>query len=117
MRLKSGAVKMRDLHETGINHIAGDNFVTFFSSERKWINRIRKLKEEFPNEVDIKHENPDGSLVAHIPTSWFQIKPRKKIQFTEEQILAAKARLEKGRLKRLAMIGVDDVHVGQERNQ
>lgn len=108
---------MTDIRETGANHIAGEKFVTFFSSERKWINRIRKLKEKFPDEVDIKHENPDGSLVAHIPASWFQIKPRKKIQFTEEQIMAATARLEMGRLKRLAMIGVDDVHVSQERNQ
>ena len=107
---------MTDIRETGINHIAGEEHVTFFSSERKWINHIKRLKDKFPDEIDIKRENPDGSLVVHIPASWFQIKPRKKIQFTEEQIMAATARLEKGRLKRLAMIGVDDVHVGQERN-
>lgn len=78
---------------------------TFFSSETKWINQIWKLKEQYPDEVEIRHVNSDGSLIAH----------KKKVVMTEEQIAASKARLEKGRLKRLEMLG-DDAHVTEERN-
>lgn len=59
--------------------------------------------------------NSDGSLIAHIPAEWFKVKPKKKVVMTEEQIAASKARLEKGRLKRLEMLG-DDAHVTEERN-
>ena len=68
-----------------------------------------KLKESHPDEVDIRHVNDDGSLIVHIPASWMKIKPKKKIE-------ASKARLERGRQKRLSMIG-DDAHVGLERSR
>ena len=108
---------MREIRETCVEHISGEDHITFSSNERKWINHIKRLKERYPNEVSIKRINPDGSLVAHLPVAWFQIKPKKKVHFSEEQIMAATARLEKGRLKRLDVIRVDDVHVGQERKQ
>lgn len=97
-----------DIRETAIDHVAGENYATFFSSEAKWINLIWRLKEQYPNEVDIRNVNPDGSLSAHIPAGWFKIKPKKKVSLTEAQIAASKARLEKGRLKRLEMLGDDD---------
>ena len=52
----------------------------------------------------------------HIPASWMKIKPKKKVVLTDEQIEASKARLERGRQKRLSMIG-DDAHVGLERSK
>ncbi len=69
----------------------------FFTSERKWINYVYKLKESHPDEVDIRHVNDDGSLIVHIPASWMKIKPKKKVVLTDEQIEASKARLERGR--------------------
>ena len=103
---------LRTLH---YDHVAGEKIATFFSSETKWINQIWKLKEQYPDEVEIRHVNPDGSLIAHIPAEWFKVKPKKKVVMTEAQIAASKARLEKGRLKRLEMLG-DDAHVTEERN-
>ena len=44
------------------------------------------------------------------------ISPEKKVVLTDEQIEASKARLERGRQKRLSMIG-DDAHVGLERSK
>lgn len=106
---------MDDIRETSIDHVAGENYATLFTSERKWINYIYKLKESHPDEVDIRHVNNDGSLIAHIPASWMKVKPKKKVVLTEEQIEASKARLERGRQKRLSMIG-DDAHVSSERS-
>ena len=54
-----------------------------------------------PDEVDIRHVNNDGSLIAHIPASWMKVKPKKKVVLTEEQIEASKARLERGRQKKI----------------
>lgn len=102
---------MGDLRETTLDHVSGEDHATFYSGETKWINHLLRLKEQFPDEVDIRHVNPDGSLLAHIPVAWLKIKPKKKMAFTEEQIEASRARLENGRLKRLGKSG-DDVRVG-----
>lgn len=107
-----------DLRETAIDHVSGEKFATFYSSETKWINYMQKLKEQYPDEVEITYTNPDGSINAHIPASWFKIKPKKKVVMTEEQIAAAKARLENGRKKRLdKMMGGDDADVSEEKEQ
>lgn len=102
---------MSEIRETTFDHVAGEDFVTCYSAERKWINLIMRLKEQFPDEVDIRHVNHDGSLIVHIPVSWLKIKPKKKVNMSAEQIAAAKARLEQGRLKRLEKLGDDDAHV------
>lgn len=107
---------MEDLRETAINHIAGEDFASLYTGERKWINYIRKLKEQYPDQVDIRHVNKDESLLVHIPAEWFKVKPKKKVSLTEEQIEAAKARLEKGRLKRMSDMEDSDAHEVTERN-
>ena len=79
---------MNDIRETSIDHVSGEDYATLFTSERKWINYIYKLKESHPDEVDIRHVNDDGSLIVHIPASWMKIKPKKKVVLTDEQIEA-----------------------------
>ena len=96
---------MSDIRETVIEHVAGEETATFYSAEKKWINLIYRLKQQFPDEVDIRYVNQDGSLLVHIPATWMKIKPKKKVVMTQERIEASKARLEKGRLKRLKQIG------------
>ena len=98
---------MADIRETAFDHVAGESIATFYTAERKWINTIHELKGQYPDEVDIRHVNDDGSLVAHIPVSWLKIRPKKKVNMTAEQIAASKARLEKGRMKRLEKNGDD----------
>lgn len=104
---------MSEIRETAIDHVAGEDYASFYSSEKKWINLIWKLKEQYPDEVEIRHVNEDGSLLAHIPASWFKVKPKKKVCLTQAQIEASKARLEQGRKKRLEKIGDESAHVGQ----
>lgn len=104
---------MSEIRETSFDHVAGEDFATLFSAERKWINHILSLKEQYPDEVDIRFVNDDGSLLVHIPASWVKIRPKKKVNMTAEQIAASKARLEKGRLKKLEKNGDDDAHVAE----
>lgn len=44
---------MKDFHETALNYLVEDEYMTFCTCEKKWINRINKLKEEHPDDVDI----------------------------------------------------------------
>lgn len=68
----------------------------FFSSdERRWITKIRKLKEQNPDEVTIirQPEENDGCIYAKLPCSWLKIQPKIKRNFTDEQILTFKERM------------------------
>ena len=78
---------MADFKETCIEYLDVDKYATFCSSERKWINKIYKLKEKYPNEVRIEasEEDNDGMIIASIPKSWMKVSPPKKMNLTEEQ--------------------------------
>ena len=39
---------MNDIRETSIDHVSGEDYAPLFTSERKWINYIYKLKESHP---------------------------------------------------------------------
>lgn len=86
---------MADFKETCIEYLDIDKHATFCSSETKWINKIRKLHEQHPNDVVIveEPENNDGMILAHIPKSWFKIKPPAARNMTEEQRAAAAERM------------------------
>ena len=86
---------MSDLKETCLNHIDSDKYITFCSSERKWINKILKLHEQYPDEVDIIRtvEDNDGMLYVHLPTNWLKISPPRQVNYTEEQRAAMAERL------------------------
>ena len=92
---------MEDIKETAWNHIYGEKIATFSTSEKKWIREIQRLHEEYPDEVDIRHVNNDGSILVHLPADWLRIRPKKKSNLSAEQIAASKARLELARQKRL----------------
>ena len=59
----------------------------FSSDERKFITRVRKLKEKYPDKVRIlaEPENNDGCIYCELPTEWFSIRPPKKMNLTDEQ--------------------------------
>lgn len=71
--------------ETAYSHIAGDDFMEITACERWAITMIQKLKERFPDEVNITAENPDGSMVATLPFKWMRIVPKRKRDLTDEQ--------------------------------
>lgn len=87
--------------ETSIERIQGTDYCTVFTAERKFINTLNRLKEEYPDEVEILTINEDGSMVAHAPYPWFKfIKPPAKREYTDEQKQAMAERMAKARESR-----------------
>ena len=70
-------------NENVIEFLENQKRATVTFSQGRYKSRIRKLAKEYPEACEIVAENPDGSIYAHIPTSWIKISPPR--QFTEEQ--------------------------------
>ena len=72
--------------ETCINYCS-DECAYVSSDERRWVNRIRKLNDEHPEEVRIirEPENNDGCIYATVPIKWVRIAPPPKRELTDEQ--------------------------------
>lgn len=78
--------------ETCFNYVyeKGDPKIAFFSSdERKWITKIRKLKDKHPDQVTIlkEPEENDGCIYCKLPMSALklQINTSTGRKMTEEQ--------------------------------
>lgn len=80
--------KMKELKETAVNFIEGDDYITYFTSQRKYINKLLKQAEKYPDSVKITVKNEDGSIVAHLPLKWFKA-PTPPKQVSESQKMAA----------------------------
>ena len=59
----------------------------------KWINKVKKLKEEHPDDVKILAENEDGSICARLPIKYLKISAPRKV--SDEQRQAASERFKK----------------------
>lgn len=92
---------MADFNETACDYLSCDKHATFCSNETKWINKIRKLEKQYPNDVEIQVQPEDnqGMLLAHIPKSWFKISPPRKVNYTDEQRAAMAERMKNARSK------------------
>lgn len=69
----------------------------FFSSdERRWINKIRKLAEQKPDEVIVlrQPEDNDGCIYAKLPSRWLKIQPKivRELSDEERDVLASRLR-------------------------
>lgn len=84
-----------DVKETAVGYLSSDSYAVFSSNEQKWINKIIKLRESHPSEVNIKYmpEDNNGMLLAHVPRSWVKISPPRQVNYTEEQRAAAAERM------------------------
>lgn len=72
--------------ETTTNYMYGDETFTMSSSESKWINRIKKYSEQYPNDVKITYINEDGSIMAEINKKWFKISPPRKVSDKQREL-------------------------------
>ena len=81
------------MKETVVGYTDADEYASFTSAEKKWINKILKLKAEHPDKVDIKAypEDNQGYIYAHLPKKWLKISPPR--QMSEEQRAAMAERL------------------------
>lgn len=80
--------------ETSINYLGDDKHAVISTDERKWVNRIHALKEEYPDQVEIRSVFKDGTVVAHFPKAWVKVRPPAKKNLSEEQkqVLAERMR-------------------------
>lgn len=87
--------------ETGFEYLIENDYATVWSSERKWINKIIKLQQEHPNNVDIKYypENNHGTILAHVPKNWLKVSPPRKVNMTDERKAELAERLKASRQK------------------
>ena len=84
--------------ETCFNYC--DKEKAFFSSdERRWINRIHRLKAKFPDRVIIlkEPEENDGCIYAQLPIAALKINLISRPEVTDEQIAILKERLKLAR--------------------
>ena len=54
-------------NENCIEWLTGDKTVTCTITQKRFINRIRRMSETHGKLVEILAENPDGSILAKIP--------------------------------------------------
>ena len=60
---------MDNLKENLIEWINGSDTVTVTFSQKKFVNRVKRMTKKHPDMVDITAQNEDGSITAHIPLS------------------------------------------------
>lgn len=70
---------MDDFKENVIEFVQNSNTATVTFCQGRYISRIKELAERKPDDVQIVTENRDGTIVAHIPTSWIRINPNRKL--------------------------------------
>lgn len=83
---------MDDLRENVIEFIRDDKTATVTFCQGRYISRIKELAERKPDKCQIVTENRDGSIVAHIPTTWIRINPDLEITAERKEKLAEQAR-------------------------
>lgn len=91
--------------ETCFNYTTRDK--AFFSSdERKFITKVRKLKEKYPDKVRIIKESDesDGCIYCELPVEWFKLYPKREV--SDEQ-------KEKARVRMNQMIEDGQIHVSK----
>ena len=72
--------------ETCINYCE-PGFAFMSTDERKWINAIRKLAEQKPDDCIIikQPEQNEGFIYAKFPQKWVRVRPPKEIVMTDEK--------------------------------
>ena len=88
-------------NENCIEFLSGERSAVVSFTNRKHINRIKKLYEERKDDFKYFHENTDGSICAKLPLKWIKINSGSKNRrvMTEEQKEAARIRLANARKK------------------
>lgn len=88
-----------DFRETAFDYLSSDDHATFYTTEAKWMRKIKALQQDYPNDIKIINED-DETLLVHLPKSWMRIAPPRKMTLTDEQRAAAAERMANARKKK-----------------
>ena len=69
---------MIDLRKTVYEHCSENKTFTITAAEPWSKKMVYRLKEKYPNEVEIRHTNKGGSMVVHFPFEWMRIVPKRR---------------------------------------
>jgi len=81
------------MKETSIDYLDCDAYAAVYSTEQRWINRIRKLAAQHPEDVQIIDFGEEGCINALVPKSWVKLSPPIKRNYSDEQRAAMAERL------------------------
>lgn len=84
------------MKETSIDYLKSDDHIAYYTSDPKYMNRLRKQIQANPDAVDVRWDDGD-TLGVWLPVSWFRppAPPAKRKPMSEEQRLAASERMKK----------------------
>lgn len=75
-----------NVNECVIEFVRGDKTASVTAASSTRLNgRIKKLAEQFPEEVQILAVNEDGSIFAHIPVRFIRVGAPRKVEMSDEQ--------------------------------
>lgn len=97
------ANSMMDCNENCFEFIKHSRLMAGTITQKKLSNKVKELSLKYPDEVKILHKNEDGSIFAHMPTSYLHIyRPveRTKKEYTEEERQKIDERMAKMHAKR-----------------
>lgn len=80
-------------HENCIEFLNNQHTITVSFCMQKWINKVKRLKEKYPDDITIIAENEDGSICAKLPAKFLKLSAPKQV--SEEQRQAASERFKK----------------------
>ncbi len=88
-------------NENAIEYLSGEHYITVSFTDRKMINRVKKLYSERKDDFKYLKENMDGSICAKLPKKWLKLNAGSKEGrvMTDEQKEAARIRLQQAREK------------------
>lgn len=81
--------------ENCVEWLTGDEKIGVSFTQKKYINKIKKLYEKHKDSFSYFIENADGSICAEVPIEWLKISPKRAV--SEEQREAARERLQQAR--------------------
>ena len=89
--------QMWDVKENVIEFLLNQKIMTLTLTQRKLVNKVMDLANEWPEEVKVLHTNEDGSIYAQMPTNYLKLNRPFRRELTEEEKERNRENLEKGR--------------------
>ena len=86
------------MQENAIEWLSTQKVVTVTLGNGRIKTQVEKLVESRPDEVQITARNSDGTIVAHVPLKWVNIRPTRRM--SEEQKRQASERLKQYRAQK-----------------
>lgn len=92
----------KEIYETVVEYIRGDDYITVSSQDYVWINKVKKLHAANPDEIQIVAINDDGSICVRLPKGYFKLSKPRSREISEETKAAMSERLKKARSVRFS---------------